>query len=173
MIKSELRKAMINKRSSMTPDQVNEKSKHIVDQIRLDQDYINASIVALFYPMKEEVNLLTLLEDQKTFLFPRVEKDGIHFYVYHQEMTWIKSAFGVLEPDGKTNEYKNNIDYMLAPALAISKDFYRVGYGKGYYDRFLSQYRPKKVMGVIYDFQEVETFHIDEYDQKLDGMIKG
>jgi 5-formyltetrahydrofolate cyclo-ligase len=48
-----------------------------------------------------------------------------------------------------------------------------VGYGKGYYDRFLSQYRPKKVMGVIYDFQEVETFHIDEYDQKLDGMIKG
>lgn len=173
MTKSELRKIMMNKRSCLTSDQVNEKSNNIIGQIKVDHDYINASNVALFYPMKKEVNLLSLLEDQKTFLFPRVEKDGIHFYAYQKEMTFIKSSFGVLEPDGKTQEYKNNIDYMLAPALAISKKLFRLGYGKGYYDKFLSQYRPKKVVGVIYDFQEVETLSVDIYDQKLDDVIKG
>lgn len=173
MTKTELRQNMIQLRSSMTVDQVTKKSNHIINQIRVDQDYIQASTVALFYPMKKEVNLLGLLDDRKTFLFPRVEKDGMHFYSYHPQMNFIQSAFGVLEPDGKTNEYTKDIDYMLTPALAISNDLYRVGYGKGYYDRFLSQYRPKKVVGVIYDFQEVNMFDVNSHDQKLDDVIKG
>jgi 5-formyltetrahydrofolate cyclo-ligase len=172
MTKSELRNDMLNKRSQLSSEDVLERSKRIIDQIRLDAFYQNAQTVALFYPMGQEVNLLALLQDHKTFVFPRVEKDGLHFYPYTQSMKWMKSAFGVMEPQSEVSAI-TQIDYMLAPALIISKAKYRIGYGKAYYDRYLHRYRPKRVVGVIYDFQEIDTFDIDAHDEPLDDVIKG
>jgi 5-formyltetrahydrofolate cyclo-ligase len=65
------------------------------------------------------------------------------------------------------------IDYMIAPALAISNDLYRLGYGKGYYDQFLIKSRPNVVVGVIFSFQRLEDVPHDDYDQKLDDIIEG
>lgn len=172
MTKSELRKVIFQKRGQMTQDEVLYKSKTIVEKIRNDVRYKHASRVAIFYPMGQEVNLLDLLKDDKVFLFPRVEKDGIHFYPYHDQMTFVRSKFGVMEPSGFVNE-DDHIDYMLAPALTISSDLYRIGYGKGYYDQFLSNHRPKVVVGVIYDFLNKITFDHDPHDQKLDDVIEG
>jgi 5-formyltetrahydrofolate cyclo-ligase len=172
MTKSELRKALLQKRALMTQEDVRLKSQKIVDQVRNDARYKHAKKVAIFYPMGTEVNLLDLLKDEKVFLFPRVEKDGIHFYPYHKDMTFIRSKFGVLEPSGTVNE-DDSIDFMLAPALAISKELYRIGYGKGYYDQFLSKHRPKTVVGVIYDYLNKITFDHDAHDQKLDDVIEG
>lgn len=172
MMKSELRKQLLQKRAQMALVDVNKKSETIIKKVRCDIRYQNAKKVALFYPMGQEVNLLDLLHDEKTFLFPRVEKDGIHFYPYAHDMTFIRSKFGVMEPSG-INAEDDSIDYMLAPALAISPDLYRIGYGKGYYDQFLSKQRPKTVVGVIYDFLNKITFDHDEHDQKLDDVIEG
>lgn len=172
MTKAELRQLMITKRNQLTQPEVLERSKNIVDHIRFDHRYQAAQTVALFYPMGNEVNLLELLHDQKTFLFPKVESDGLHFYRYEKPMTWVKSKFGVMEPEGHTPSI-THIDYMIAPALVISRSKYRIGYGKAYYDRYLHLHRPKHVVGVIYDFQEVDEFDIDDHDEPLDDVIKG
>lgn len=164
---------MIQKRNHINDEAIKKQSLSIIEQIKKDSDFINAQSVAIFYPMAKEVDLLGLLEDKnKTFYFPKVENQVIRFYPYDQKTVFIKSAFGVLEPKGNTESYEA-IDYMLAPALAISNDFYRIGYGKGFYDRYLKMHRPKKVMGVIYDFQKLDTIPHDEYDEKLDGYFKG
>ena len=173
MTKKELRSLMLNQRKAMSIDEKIRQSSIIVDCIRQDQRYQNSSVVALFYPMKDEVNLLSLLTDDKKFLFPRVEKDGMRFYLYHKNMAWETSNFGVREPHHDEVHYTDHIDLMLTPALAISHDRYRIGYGKGYYDRFLAKHRPHHVIGVIYDFQYVNAVEHDDYDQQLDDVIMG
>jgi 5-formyltetrahydrofolate cyclo-ligase len=172
MDKKELRAFFMQKRRSMSDELRIKESQSIIQQIRVDSRYKESRVIALFYPMIFEVNLLSLLEDSKTFVFPRVEKDGIHFYPFSKKMVWHKSPFGVMEPEG--NEIMDDIiDLMITPALAISKDLYRLGYGKGYYDQFLTKHRPKHVIGVIFSHEWVETLPKSSHDQILDDVIKG
>lgn len=172
MNKKELRTYFLKKRQAMSDEERMRQSLSIVKQVQADQRYQEAKMVALFYPMSLEVNLLSLLEGDKIYVFPRVEKDGIHFYPYSKTMVWHKSAFGVMEPEGHES-LDDQIDLMLAPALSISKDLFRLGYGKGYYDQFLSKYRPKHVIGVVFHHEWVEMLPISNHDQKLDDVIKG
>jgi 5-formyltetrahydrofolate cyclo-ligase len=173
MTKVELRKELIAQRASIAMDEVNERSRRIVDQIKKDQRYHDAKVVALFYPMGQEVNLLSLLDDhEKTFRFPRVEKDGIHFYTYNKHIPFTRSSFGVMEPPQGVHE-DDGIDLMLTPALSIDSNLYRIGYGKGYYDQFLANHRPKHVVGVIFSFLKRDMIPHDAFDQKLDDFIEG
>jgi 5-formyltetrahydrofolate cyclo-ligase len=172
MIKNKIRKEMIEIRNNYNQDELKRKNHIIIDQITNDIDYQKSNIVALFYPMKNEVDLLELINNHKTFCFPKVTQDGLVFIEYNSNSKFKQSKFGVLEPVNGNIKNKE-IDYIITPALAISKDFYRIGYGKGYYDQFLASNRPNHVVGVIYDFQEIESFKIDSYDQKIDKYFKG
>lgn len=172
MSKSLLRKSMISLRKQLSTNEVLAKSTTIINHIKTDIHYQNAQLIALFYPMGQEVNLLALITDQKRFCFPRVEKDGIHFYETTDFDSFVKSSFGVLEPT-KGHLCDDAIDYMLVPALAIADNHYRIGYGKGYYDQFLINHRPPHVVGVIYDFQRVKSFEVSDYDQVVDRIIWG
>lgn len=172
MMKSEIRKLMFEKRNQANIDDLKESSLNIITQIQKDPNYHHSKVIAIFYPMEREVNLLGLLQDSKIYCFPKVTKEGLHFYQYDPNITLIKSNFGVMEPaDGVIVD--DIIDYMCTPALAISKEHYRIGYGKGYYDQFLTKHRPKYVVGVIFKFQELEELPYDSFDQKLDYYIKG
>ena len=122
--------------------------------------------------MTNEIDLRPLLVDDKTFLFPKVIGNDIVFYVYKSSLRFEKSAFGVYEPVNGTS-YIKQIDLMLAPALAIDLNYHRLGYGKGFYDRYLATYRPQTVLGVIYPFQLIDHLDISDFDQKLDGYVKG
>lgn len=171
-MKDGIRRRIIEIREQSLTKSFNSQNEEIIEMIENDHEYQQAKCVGIYYPLKNEVNLLPLTKGEKKYAFPKVEKDGIHFYLLENNTSFIKSKFGVLEPhDGILAD--ELIDYLLVPALAISKKGYRIGFGKGYYDRFLAQYRPKHVKGVIYDFQEIEDFPKDQHDQKLDAYFKG
>lgn len=172
MIKSEIRKEMIETRNNYSQDELKRKNHMIIEQITNDIDYQKSNVVALFYPMKNEVDLLELIKDNKIFCFPKVTQDGLVFIEFNSNTKFQQSKFGVLEPVNGNIKNKE-INYIITPALAISKDFYRIGYGKGYYDQFLENNKPNHVVGVIYDFQEIESFKVDSYDQKIDKYFKG
>lgn len=172
MMKNEIRKLMFERRNQASLDDLKQSSFDIINQIQNDLNYQQSKVVAIFYPMEKEVNLLGLVKDSKTFCFPKVTKEGLHFFKYDPNHTFVKSNFGVMEPEGGVI-MDDLIDYMCTPALAISNELYRIGYGKGYYDQFLSKHRPKHVVGVIFKFQELEELPYDSFDQKLDYYIKG
>ena len=172
MIKTDIRRHMMEQRASMRPKDRKKQHKSMIAQIREDQAYKEASMIAIFHPMKDEIDLLPLLKDKKTFCLPKVEMDGIHFYRYQPSDALIKSTFGIMEPAGDA-PVDHLIEYMLVPALAIDQQNYRIGYGKGYYDRFLSMTRPKHVVGVVYDFQFVDELPHDANDIRLDRCFKG
>jgi len=173
MTKKEIRALMMELRFKQTHKEKKQRDQDLLNQIRNHPYYKNAQTVTIFYPMKGEIGLLDLLKDDKTFLFPKVEGNQLDFYPYHKFMVFHKSAFGVMEPSVKEEKYTGAYDLVIVPALAISKEKDRIGYGKGFYDRFILNNDIKYTLGVIYDFQELDHIDASSFDQKLDDYLKG
>lgn len=171
MTKKEIRKIMLEKRDKLDKKEHKIKNQNIIEKIRQDKRYIKSNDIAIFYPFGAEINLIPLTKDNKNFYIPRVEKDGMHFYKFDKNTRLKKSKFGIPEPtSGEICDER--IDFMIVPALAISKDKYRIGYGGGYYDKFIGKNNLKHKIGVIFDFQEIDYIPVEKFDQKLDDYIK-
>ena len=113
-------------------------SNVIVNNIKKWDIYQNSDTIMLFYPIGSEINLLKLMDDTtKKFAFPVVDGNNMYFVYYKKENGFKNGAFNIKEPVGDKVDI-NNITLILIPALAVDKTGYRLGYGKGYYDRFLS-----------------------------------
>lgn len=173
MTKNEIRTYMLDLRTKHAFKGKKQRDQSIVSQIRNHPYYQQAKTVTIFYPMKGEIDLLSLLKDDKIFLFPRVNKDHLDFYQYRPFIPFHKSGFGVMEPSDHEEKYEGSYDLVIVPALAISKEKDRIGYGKGFYDKFISTSNIKYTLGVIYDFQELDHIDASSFDQKLDDYIKG
>lgn len=172
MTKKGIRKNMIGLRLKQALKDKHLRDQHIIKQITSHEKFISAKTVAIFYPMKNEIDLLKLLSLDKIFLFPKVNQNDLEFYIFDEHIKFEKSSFGVLEPIGDSI-YKDKIDLMIVPALAISKKLDRVGYGKGFYDRYILNHDIGYTLGVIYDFQELDHIDASSFDRKLDQYIKG
>ena len=105
-----------------------------------------------------------LLEMGKKVYLPRVEGENIVAVPYGQLKM---GAFGIDEPAGQA--YNGKIDVTVIPLLAVNERGYRIGYGKGFYDRFLKSVKTLKV-GLGYSFQ-IENFKEDEWDEPLDELL--
>lgn len=116
---------------------------------------------------RTDIIISALLNAGKSVYLPRVEGEDIVPVPYFKGAETKKGAFGVDEPCGES--YKGKIDIAVIPLLAVNKRGYRIGYGKGFYDRYLKD-NPVKKVGMGYDFQ-FEEFEEEEFDQPLDIYI--
>lgn len=112
--------------------------------------------------------IASLISRGKRVLLPRVEGDEMVPVEYREGDELAKSAFGVYEPQGQA--YTGKIDVVIVPLLAVNSRGYRLGYGGGYYDRFLKGAAAVKV-GIAYDFQLTDEFEEDGWDEPLDLLI--
>lgn len=138
-------------------------SEMIVQNIRQSEVYKNSKNIMLFYPLKTEVNLLELLKDpDKNFFLPRTKGNLIECCPYKSKDELKQSEFSVLEPVCKAVN-PDKIDLVFVPALCADKSCFRLGYGKGYYDRFLSDFKGKSVI-VLPDELVFDKICIDSHD---------
>ena len=99
--------------------------------------YQNAKNIMIFYPLEDEVDLRSLLEDEtKNFYLPKINGEELLCCPYNNDDELCISCFKTKEPTTQPVE-KDLIDLVIVPALAVDKDNYRLGYGGGFYDRFL------------------------------------
>ena len=109
-------------------------------------EYKQAKNIMIFYPMKNEVNLLELLNDSsKTFFLPKIDGKNLLCCEYKNGDELYESCFKTLEPLTKSVN-KNQIDLVIVPALCCDKSNYRLGYGGGFYDRFLEDFKGKTIV---------------------------
>lgn len=148
--KQELRKEYKQIRNNII-DKAN-KSKIITNKVIEDIDYKNANIIALFKSFGSEIDTTELIklsiENGKIVLLPKVVKDKLRFYkIKSLSEILIKSKFGVEEPVGNEEHHIENqkIDLVIVPGLCFDKENNRLGYGKGYYDRFLKDANAKSI----------------------------
>lgn len=133
--KTELRKTAKTKRKLLDIKKI---SEQIVLQTTNSKFFQNSTNIMLFYPLDFEINLLGLLDNEKNFYLPKVKGENLLICPYKKGDILIESKFKTLEP--KSDDVSPEIlDLIFLPALAVDKEFYRLGYGGGFYDRFLSQ----------------------------------
>lgn len=146
-------------------------SADLVSLIQKNEVYKNAQNVMLFYPTKYEVNLLGLLSDDKNFFLPKVKGENLLVCPYKNGDTLVQSEFNIYEPITEPIS-PANLDLVIVPALMADKNGFRLGYGGGFYDRFLKE--NKKYFKTICPISKelyIESLPINEFDEQIDMIL--
>ena len=158
----DLRKAIPNKE---------EKSKKIFEKIINDPLYQEAQVIALYNSFNDEVDTQELIAYSrsigKTILLPRTFEYDIIFFAITDDTRYAKSKYGIIEPQGGLAYSVDRVDLVIVPGLAFDKKGNRLGYGKGYYDRFLEAAQVPKI-GICFAEQIIEELPTSEQDVKMD-----
>ena len=95
----------------------------------------------------------------------------MNFFEVKKNDVFQVNKFGILEPI-VTKKISSIPDVVLLPLLAYDKNYYRLGYGKGYYDHYLNNQKKKiKIIGIAYSFQETNKIPINKHDVKMDYIL--
>lgn len=142
--------------------------KDLIDSHILDK----FNKIGIYYPIGNEVNVLSLLDNypDKSFYLP-ITREEISFYPFKKGDLLIDGAFHTKEPILTKVIDRDLIEAFVIPSVAINKEGYRLGYGKGYYDRYLSGYKGLKI-GVIYNSLADFDFENDSFDVKFNYIYK-
>ncbi len=135
--------------------------------------YLAAKNIMLFYPINSEISLLKLLNDKsKSFYFPVVCSDAMFPVRYDGNQGFRSGCFNINEPLGERLEDYSILDLIFVPALAVDYAGCRLGYGKGYYDRFLLRTCDSCVKSVpIYSDLVFEKLPNEKHDKECDFII--
>ena len=173
MNKSELRQALKVSRNNMTPEEVTEKSNKICDKVINSDFFKNAGIVMVYLSFKNEVNTRKIIEkafaENMKVLVPITSGDDMYLSVLENLTSFKKGAFGIDEPS-VINEWSGKIDICIIPGLGFDKSGGRIGFGKGYYDKFLSKNSCIKI-GIAYSDQIKENVFSEPHDIPMDIVV--
>lgn len=172
--KQQIRKALKQKRDSLTQEQVQELSEQICRQIQCHKWFQQAEEIYFYYPLGKEVNLLSLaqkaLDLGKKAAFPKVDGKEMDFYQTASLNEFQEGCFHVMEPVGKEKAYEKNA-LVLVPGLGFDVFGGRIGYGGGYYDRYFSRRPHRYKLGVSYAGQLTEILCREPHDILMDGVV--
>lgn len=171
--KKELRTRMIRMRKQMSHNDFFNKSADICSKIKSHPKFRQAKVIYCYDNIKNEVSLYNLqkeiLKDKKILALPRIDEGVMNFYIIEDFDDLACGYMGIFEPKEQCREAPAP-DIVLVPGVAFTKDGFRLGYGGGFYDRFLSHADTYSI-GVAYDFQIVQTLPVEEHDICLDEII--
>ena len=165
MNKTDLRTKAKNIRKNLPLDKISQKAIELIQENEL---YKKSKHVMIYYPTKYEINLLELLKDDKKFYLPRVNGKNLDVCPYNCNDRLIKSDFNILEPTTEPVENKI-LDLVIVPALMADFNNYRLGYGGGYYDRFINS--DFKTLVVIPKDLYIEELPVEKTDKKIDLVL--
>jgi 5-formyltetrahydrofolate cyclo-ligase len=164
---------MLDARDELSLDFIKIASNRIRDNLRKIDFYRNAESIGAYYSIGSEVQTHDLIQEffnhGKEFALPRVEKNDIIFKRISSLKDLEPGSFGVLEPKEKCDTVKN-LDVVLVPSIALTREGYRLGYGFGFYDRYLHGKKSKKI-GMSYAKNVLKTFPHDNHDVKMDCLV--
>ena len=175
--KSNLRQQAKEFRLALNNEFVEKASKHACELVISTNEFAQAKSVLIYYPIQNEISPLPLIEASqkagKTIAFPVCDNSN-HSLVFKKanEITDLsKTSFGLYEPQecNETIEIDEST-ICIVPALVFSKDGHRLGYGKGYYDKFLNSFIGKTI-GLSYSALLLENLPNEEHDIPLDIII--
>ncbi|MDD3898381.1 MAG: 5-formyltetrahydrofolate cyclo-ligase, partial [Syntrophomonadaceae bacterium] len=139
-LRDNLRKQMMARRNKLSQLEVDTLSQQVCRRLEELQPLQRAKVIMGFSSIRNEVNLGPLLQklqaQGRTILLPRVEGDSIQAIEFRPGEDMGRGSFGIREPLGEPFTV-DKIDVVIVPGLVFDASGYRLGYGKGYYDRFL------------------------------------
>lgn len=161
--------------SELTKEQIGAESSRICREICANEHVKNAHVVMAFSPLPIEPMIMpaveSLLCSGKVVLMPHVEGNDITLRQYNGSDSMEEGEYHILEPKDLPSVGKKDIDVVLVPGVAFSHDGYRLGRGKGYYDRFLADIPNAWTIGVPFAYQITDDVPVEEHDVRLNEVI--
>ena len=174
MLKSKIRKKIINIRKKNNLQNIKFSFLKIFKEIK--KNISKKKIIGVYYPVNFEVDILKFLNKLKNkniqLSLPVIKKNSeMDFYTWSNTDLLKLNKYGIPEPE----QIKKVIpDILLVPIVAFDNRLYRIGYGGGYYDRYINKFSSKKNLlkiGIAYSCQKINRVPANNYDKKLDIII--
>lgn len=175
MNKKELRNQIKAAKKAMTEDQIDQLSADLCQQFLNTDEYRKAKTVYGYLPYNQEVRTWALLEqavkDGKTVAVPKVYGDEMRFIILSDLSDVAAGYAGIPEPisDGPVADDPDAL--VLMPGLAFDREGHRIGYGGGFYDRFLECEPNHPTVALCYHFQLLDHLDTEEHDIPVDRVL--
>jgi 5-formyltetrahydrofolate cyclo-ligase len=173
-VKSKLRKKILKIREKVYKNNTQINFSQITNILKKEKR--NKRVIGGYYPVNFEIDDLKLLkkfeENRLIISLPVIKKNfQMDFYKWSFSNLLKVNKYGIPEPEVKNIVYP---DILLIPLVAFDKNLNRLGYGGGYYDRYIEKLSKKKniiKIGLAFSFQKINKVPINVYDQKLDYIV--
>jgi 5-formyltetrahydrofolate cyclo-ligase len=174
-MKQALRATMRERRNTISPLLYAEKSTAIREKLENNEEFKNSNRILIYVSKKEEVDTHEILEklfdSGKEIFAPKVDGEELRLCKILSMEDLAMGSFGVLEPKSCTEmSGPNNLDCILVPGLAFTKNGDRIGYGKGYYDVLLNKTNAHKI-GLAFEEQIVDEVPLEDHDARMNVVI--
>ena len=173
-MKAELRKKILQEMKTLSQEQKQAMDRVLTEGFLQHPFYQEAKTIATYLSFPHEFQTQELIEqalkDGKKVLIPKTYPKGrMEFVVYHPQQL-VKTSFGLLEPQGDLEVVEpSQIDLIHVPGLVFTREGYRIGYGGGYYDRYLEHFAGHS-LSTIYPCQ-IQTFNPDSHDIPVQEVL--
>ena len=173
-MKSELRKQVLQEMKAISQEQKQAMDQALTDQFLKHPFYQEAKVIATYLSFPHEFQTQELIEqalkDGKKVLIPKTYPKGRMDFVVYDPQQLVKTSFGLLEPQGDLEVVDaSQIDLIHVPGLAFTTEGYRIGYGGGYYDRYLEQFSGH-TLSTIYPCQ-IQDFIPENHDIPVQEVL--
>jgi 5-formyltetrahydrofolate cyclo-ligase len=169
-MKDTLRQTLLTQRLALSPAMVSAYSQSLINQIIALPSFQQAKVVGLYAPIKNEPDLRPLIHQGKKVLLPKVVGDTLIYGRWQPTDILIKSSLQILEPNTDQDE-SHLLDLLIIPGVAFDRLGNRLGFGKGFFDRYLASKRPPLVIGVCYPFQIQQNLQVTKEDMNVDLVL--
>ena len=173
-MKSKLRKQVLQEMKAISQEQKQAMDQALTDQFLKHPFYQEAKVIATYLSFSHEFQTQGLidqaLKDGKKVLIPKTYPKGRMEFVVYNPQQLVKTSFGLLEPQGDLEVVDaSQIDLIHVPGLAFTTEGYRIGYGGGYYDRYLEHFTGQS-LSTIYPCQ-VQEFNSEDHDIPVQEVL--
>ncbi len=175
MDKKTLRKTIAAQKRAMSAEQIEQASERLAEKLYETEFYQNAQSIYGYLSYNQEVRtghiLRRALIDGKRVAVPKVFGDEIRF-IWMEDLTLVKTGyFEIPEPIADEPVADDDMALVLMPGLAFDHEGHRIGYGGGFYDRYLTMHPDHKLVALCYDFQLFDHLDTEEHDIPVDLVI--
>ena len=159
----------------MTGEEIQTRSAALCRKFLQTEEYRRARTLYGYLPYNQEVRTEAILEqamaDGKKVAVPKVYGDEMKF-IFLEDLTQVEKGYsGIPEPIADHPVAEDESALVLMPGLAFDPQGHRIGYGGGFYDKFLSREPNHPTVALCYDFQVVEKLETEEFDIPVDTVI--
>ena len=174
MIKSKIRKKLLAIRKKKNNKNIKFPFLRFFKEI--EKKISKEKVVGGYYPVNFEIDILEILEKLEIkgiqLSLPVIKKNNeMDFYSWSTKNLLKLNKYGIPEPEQIKKVFP---DIILVPVVSFDRNLYRIGYGGGYYDRYIDKLSDKKnclKIGIAHSCQKIDKVPINKYDKKLDIVI--
>ena len=175
MDKKELRRQIREKKRAMTEEEIVARSARLGELLQQSSVYQQASTIYFYLPYNQEVRTVPMLEqalrDGKKVAVPKVYGDDMKF-LYLTDLTRISKGYaGIPEPIDDEPVAQDETALVLMPGLAFDPQGHRIGYGGGFYDKFLAREPHHPTVALCYEFQMLPKLETEAFDIPVDQVF--